>query len=221
MSLVTHIEALKCTQCGAGISSSAGDDKDRVCDYCGSVLRVSTPATDSKPREAGTNPGYLGPKHCPRCHHRTVSTDVGPVDLRACHHCGGVWIPRKGLKRLGSLSKRHQRRLNALNQRKTRRGAVHVKTRHGTLHCPRCAHTMEQRHYSRGANITLDVCVDHGAWFDEHELRVAYRHIARRLGLRSKGKRWDRPRKFKGDWEYGALFVLFKVLAEILEEIFD
>ncbi len=49
--------------------------------------------------------------------------------------------------------------------------------------CPHCARTMNRVNYGRSSGIVVDVCKEHGVWFDEEELEAALAWI-RSGGLR-------------------------------------
>ena len=81
---------------------------------------------------------------------------------------------------------------------------------------------MTEKIYTNGAAVAVDVCKKHGAWFDENELLVAHREIARRVGFRVHDRnKWDHDLRFKSTWEHGPLVTLLTILAAILEEILD
>ncbi len=220
------LEAVQCPQCGAGISQTAQNRAhERACEYCGSVIRA-----DSRTSNQREEHDYLCSKHCPRCHHKTVDTEVDDVHLRACHHCGGLWVPHAAFRRFSRLSKSSKRNLLRLNRSRVMRPSREALARHGVLRCPQCAKSMKQKMYTRGAYVTVDICRKHGAWFDENELAVAHRDLAKQMGLResnrgnrrrSRRSKWRGRSQFRGELEFGVLYLIFRVLAEIIDEVFD
>jgi Zn-finger nucleic acid-binding protein len=40
------------------------------------------------------------------------------------------------------------------------------------IKCPRCRGVMNRRQYATGARVVVDICREHGVWFDTAELRA-------------------------------------------------
>ncbi len=95
-------------------------------------------------------------------------------------------MPIVALRKFGRIPAGEYENLRQLNKSKVQRKPALAKARHGALKCPACTASMTQHVYGRGAvtAISVDICRKHGAWFDENELILAHKAVARRLGLR-------------------------------------
>jgi len=158
-----------CEHCGAPLDRSF--EKGTKCDFCGrmnaplqrevavpvqvvhNVVQVVGPVGQDAAREL----------RCPHCRKRLVQVVADAVELNGCGGCGGIWIDNdsarlvlsKPLEVFSDLARRAGE--NARN-----RG---VREAHPS--CPECTAVLD-RAVSRG--IELDVCPDHGTWFDAFEL---------------------------------------------------
>lgn len=111
--------------------------------------------------------------------------------LSDCKSCGGMWLGRETVERLiashaddslvlslapgvGATSAAH----GASTAHATRIGLEPVRYRK----CPECASIMNRVNYARISGIVIDVCRDHGTWFDAQEL-PALLNFVRRGGL--------------------------------------
>jgi Zn-finger nucleic acid-binding protein len=101
---------------------------------------------------------------CPHCQRAFVSVTVEGVVLHGCGACGGIWLDNAGSRAVlenpvgifENLSSRA-----AQNARSTR-------PRNPRPPCPQCACVLERRWFHEA--VQIDVCPDHGTWFDALEL---------------------------------------------------
>ncbi|MDR3672572.1 MAG: zf-TFIIB domain-containing protein [Holophaga sp.] len=169
-------KTLNCQSCGAAV----GED-DVKCPYCGSQL-----ATLACPRCFGMVGVHAS--HCPRCGaaiQRTQAsgtalacpgcraplqaTAVGGVSLDQCHACGGVWVGQHNFEQIAGDRAERGEVLGALPGQSPKvavqLGAVRYRP------CPQCGKLMNRTNYGHISGVVLDVCKDHGLWFDRDELR--------------------------------------------------
>lgn len=93
--------------------------------------------------------------HCPRCLVEHLRPPEGEHLGRACRACRGAWLPALAAQRLiadpfGPLA-----------------DLPRLPTGNHALRCPGCRAELERR---RVADIEIDVCPGHGAWFDHQEI---------------------------------------------------
>lgn len=167
---------LACPWCGAGVAPNA-----RQCAHCShELLLKSCPRCLSRV--------FHGHKHCPecgstldraaagelradapcpRCEQALHARLVGDLVIDECTACGGVFLDRTAVERV--ISDRRQARADALLGVL---GKPEVKPQAGRLYvkCPTCAKLMNRRQFALGAGIVVDVCRDHGTFFDAGEL---------------------------------------------------
>lgn len=163
-----------------------GED-DLQCPYCGSQL-----ATLACPKCFGMV--GIHASHCPRCgaaieraesarsalvcpgcQAALAATAVGGVSLDQCHACGGVWVGQKNFEQIAADRAGRGEVLGALPGEGPR-VAVHLEAVRYRP-CPQCGKFMNRTNYGRISGVVLDVCKDHGLWFDRDELRQVLQFI--------------------------------------------
>lgn len=112
-------------------------------------------------------------------------TTGGPLLIADCAACFGMWLGRETVERL-IASHADDAILLALAPGVGARSGARVKTVGMTevryRACPHCATIMNRVNYARISGIVLDVCKQHGTWFDAHELPSLLEFV-RRGGL--------------------------------------
>jgi Zn-finger nucleic acid-binding protein len=104
---------------------------------------------------------------CPRCRSALFSGQAAQISMEACGHCGGVWL-RKGhdervLKALPPEAMRIARAASMLGPAPRDTSPL--------VPCPVCARVMERRK-AAPSDVDIDVCAEHGSWFDHGELEL-------------------------------------------------
>ena len=192
---------VRCAGCGA----PAGDPAALVCSYCRTSLgKLACPSCHCR-----MAPGVA---FCPWCGTATVTpTDVastlrcpcgaaeltyraipvppgatgGPLLLADCAHCLGLWLGRETVERL-IASHADDTMLLALapgvGAHTASRATVTAGAKVRYRPCPDCGTIMNRVNYARISGIVLDVCKQHGTWFDAHELPALLAFV-RRGGL--------------------------------------
>jgi hypothetical protein len=148
----TDLETI-CPGCLARVS-----DRARYCHYCATPLAADVIAGEAS---------RLG---CPVCAGRKLYSRRLPdasATVQECRVCAGLWI---GLEAFHDL-------LNAEERRKERLTVTHrsaASARQPYRKCPDCLALMVRRNLGRGkSGVILDVCGEHGLWFDCDELSHA------------------------------------------------
>lgn len=187
----TQAAMLACPQCGGSVAAT-----NHRCEFCSVELMVKAcprcfarmfvgsrhcnQCGASVVRPAAANPdGTARKRLCPRCTSaHLVARLVGDVLLDECPECLGIFVDVAALDRI--LSERRQSRAEAVL------GALGALTAPGQgnppdstpsqppgpmyVRCPDCHNVMNRRNFARGARVIVDVCRDHGTWFDANEL---------------------------------------------------
>jgi Zn-finger nucleic acid-binding protein len=103
---------------------------------------------------------------CPRCEAPVVREEHADVRLEVCTRCAGMFVTHEilndVLERPGSLEE-----LRAVLPRSTTAWAEGGRM---YVQCPACEVLMNRRQYATGARVVIDVCKQHGLWFDAGEL---------------------------------------------------
>jgi Zn-finger nucleic acid-binding protein len=146
-----------CPQCFARIS-----DRAKFCHHCGTEIKPEAPA------------GQPTDLHCPVCGKlaRLSNRRIGPVATMECQRCAGFWLGANVLEDL--VAKAASGVLADDWQPSARRAGDELEPidKDGPRYrkCPVCAKLMHRRNYGRHSGVIIDVCREHGVWFDVEEL---------------------------------------------------
>jgi len=176
-----------CPQCMTRISDRAG-----FCHSCGLAILPQG------------EPGALSGRHCPTCgdaHElRVRSVEENVVSVLECGRCAGLWV---GHQIFEVLEKRANDSVAAwpelpkpekpLPRRNLEQdGETFYRT------CVQCGSLMHRTNYGRKSGVIIDVCRDHGIWFDRGELDEILAWVktggARRAEALAKEEARTRPR---------------------------
>ena len=158
-----------CQGCGAPISLRA--EGETVCGFCGAVNRpapreVEVPVPVQvvhnvvKVVKAGDGPREL---RCPHCKKRLVAAKVEDVELNGCTGCGGIWVDNGSAQAVVAKPRAIFEEL-AVRAAANARGRL---VRAERVACPACDASCDPTSVH---GIALDVCAEHGTWFDAAEL---------------------------------------------------
>jgi len=189
----------RCSACGAARPDGAADcpycgaaftlherDLDTVCPHC--LALVSDHArfchhcgTALAPEPA---PGAETEMVCPACQHgqRLSSRQVaaGQVAVLECGRCAGFWIGHEAFR--GLVEKARKESLPDGTTPETPQqlaakfglpaGAAAPESGHGSFYrpCPECRALMVRKNYGHTSGVIIDLCREHGLWFDADEL---------------------------------------------------
>ncbi|MFQ5654251.1 MAG: zf-TFIIB domain-containing protein [Planctomycetota bacterium] len=152
-----------CPECLARLGAGA-----RFCVECGVEIRpevIRTTTLESR---------------CPRCEEaKLLLRAVEGGSFTECSGCGGIWLEQETFERL--LDRRRDDPGLAAHFRS--RGAQQ-KERPATSHpvrylsCPSCSQRMHRKNFAGRSGIILDICADHGVWFDAFELEKILKFVA-------------------------------------------
>lgn len=198
---VLNASHVRCPGCGA----PAGDPHLTTCSYCHATLGTQacptchtrmapgvaycpwcgthaiTPVAEITAWRCPCGDGELATRLLPT----SAGASAGAVRLAECGACHGIWVSRETIDRLVA-SHADDTLLLALAPglaptqapRARSVGVEPVRYRR----CPTCDGVMNRVNYARISGIIVDVCRDHGTWFDVHEL-PALLDFVRRGGL--------------------------------------
>ncbi len=164
---------MSCQYCGAPIERST--ESSTTCGFCGRVndplprfVEVPVPVQIVNVVQTAPDTASVRELRCPRCRKRLVTAKVKDVDLHGCAGCGGIWIENASAR--GVLANPEP----IFGEMAKRAGdyATNRATHAGDRTCPQCPALLD-RVTSHG--IELDVCSDHGTWFDAYELGMLVR----------------------------------------------
>ena len=167
---------LNCYACGAAAASDSPK-----CEHCGARLAtVWCPScfgmmfTGSKfCPHCGTAAIEWEPKAsklpCPTCQKAMLSGKLGNFPLHECTKCFGLWVDNATLEHVWRNAEQHSlppSRPHLNTGMNPPGGLPRVKY----LPCARCRQLMNRKNFAQRSGIIVDVCAEHGTWFDANEL---------------------------------------------------
>ena len=182
---------VRCSSCGG----ARGPDQEPFCRYCGSSFtlheqdlnticpccftRISSKSkfchSCATPIIADQDEFEDTELKCPSCddsllHSRKMQDHS--FTLKECNQCAGIWISAKIFKLLEKKAQAqaasgiHQENIEQIsNSAKENSNPTKYYRK-----CPECEIMMHRKNYAKSSGIVVDVCSDHGIWFDIHEL---------------------------------------------------
>ena len=164
-------EALACPKCGGSLPLDAARNAVS-CPFCGETV-VPAPRVIERVVERivvktaeGVTPTD-GP-HCPRCAGPMRDVAVGKATMRGCTQCGGVWLARAEVERLG-----RERDDDLAKASWSAFGIPAMLAPRGNnralITCPECGVATRRSEIPNTVH-EIDVCAAHGTWFDRGEL---------------------------------------------------
>jgi Zn-finger nucleic acid-binding protein len=118
--------------------------------------------------------GKIVDMDCPRCAARLHVRKYAELDVDECDQCGGLFISPAMLDAIVASRDKPKGLQLALPKRVYRR-EIEVKY----VHCPQCRTVMNRKMFGRISGVIVDVCKDHGVWFDAGELNEVLEWVAR------------------------------------------
>ena len=108
--------------------------------------------------------------NCPGCEGELVARSAGGLTLQRCARCGGLWVDNEGSQLLHAGALPDAARALVLEVEKELAADSASGDRPGGARaCPMCAAAMSEVEVPL-AKIAVDVCAQHGTYFDRHEL---------------------------------------------------
>jgi len=220
----------RCSYCGADFTLFE-QDRDTLCPHC--FTRISRAA-----KFCHFCGGIVAPSAvslaasclpCPACpegvhlRHRKLPE----ISLLECIRCGGFWLSCGELEILAQKARTHPAESwEGLWPSGSRKAACEEAQPERVAYrkCPVCQKLMHRRRHEL-APVVLDVCREHGVWFDADELAAVVEALRRNLDslapVASIAKEGERPTRrkepvprFPGDyrpapWDEGSSWVVF------------
>ena len=160
-----------CENCGAQIDLS-GAAAVR-CGFCQAInapgpkeveVPVPVQVVNKVVQVMGSSP-EAAELRCPHCRRKLVTVRVADVDLNGCGSCGGIWVDNAGAQHVVA---KPQEVFAELAQRAAR-NAQHAGQRVTNPVCAVCPSQLDKVE-ATSWGIVLDICKEHGTWFDALEL---------------------------------------------------
>jgi Zn-finger nucleic acid-binding protein len=152
-----------------------------LCEFCGTRLKtVACPSCFGLMFVGNKFCGHCGAKavepelitnekagNCPRCKLNLGLLEIGEATFRECEKCGGLWANVQTFEMVCADNERQSTVLGFLGENKRLTGEP-VKISY--VPCPDCGQLMNRNNFARSSGIIIDLCKQHGVWFDAEEL---------------------------------------------------
>lgn len=168
--------ALNCPNCGGAVES------DRTqCEFCNSRLKTAAcPACLGLIFQGNKFCGHCGqpaspvevvadenPGDCPRCKRRLESLTIDAMRVRECTRCGGFWTTPTTFESICADKDRQSAVLGFISSHPA---DVRPQPPINYIPCPDCKQLMNRSNFARSSGVIIDLCKQHGVWFDADEL---------------------------------------------------
>ncbi len=175
---------VSCASCGAQVPHDArqcpyckGAVRRGVCPRCFHALRPGAKFCDecgAPIRPQVIRPPEATDVECPRCQGRLFHVQLEGHALDQCSSCGGLWIDAPTVERIMAEGPAAVATAYAPDTAvgDAAHGAMTTQEFRGRAYipCPVCGKIMTPRNWERASGVIVDVCKDHGVWFDAGEL---------------------------------------------------
>ncbi len=175
--MATQAGTLSCPSCGAPADAQA-----HVCDYCGTPLATTAcPSCFGMVFRGSEFCSHCGARvqlaqqtgegePCPRCGVPMVHKRLGDTQVSECSGCGGLWVDAQSFERICADSQR-QALVIAHELPPPMPPGAHKGDQRFYMHCPICNRMMNRTNFASYSGVVIDICTQHGIWFDRDELR--------------------------------------------------
>jgi len=176
--LCMDAETLNCPMCGAAAASNASS-----CEHCGARLAtVACPECFGMMFAGEKFCPHCGAKadrqlaeaqskaqQCPRCQAAMDPITLGGVHVCECPKCEGIWTDTESLREICADLEKQSAVLGVPGPLASAGVVIEKQIRY--VPCPVCNQLMNRINFAGFSGIIVDVCREHGTWFDRDELR--------------------------------------------------
>jgi Zn-finger nucleic acid-binding protein len=168
-------QTINCPMCGAATTSDHPQ-----CRYCGAKLAtVACPTCFAMM--------FIGSKHCarcgagmarqevaaagqkcPRCTIELHVVAIGESRVLECEKCFGLWLNTAIFETICADREQQSRVLQSAELTEGRFDSDEIAIRY--VPCPECSQLMNRANFARCSGVIIDLCRNHGIWFDRDEL---------------------------------------------------
>lgn len=127
----------------------------KFCTNCGAKATAAVVIED---KDAGD---------CPRCKRPLQLLEIDTVTIRECTQCGGFWSDTSTFEELCANSEKQSSVLGFIGS------DSHPHAHPSAISyvpCPDCKDLMNRSNFARSSGVIIDICKQHGVWFDADEL---------------------------------------------------
>jgi Zn-finger nucleic acid-binding protein len=97
-----------------------------------------------------------------------VSVTIGSATVLECERCLGLWLDVPSFEKICADREQQSAVLGIASHAPT--DAAHETSKVNYVPCPECSQLMNRLNFARCSGVIVDVCKQHGTWFDRDEL---------------------------------------------------
>jgi Zn-finger nucleic acid-binding protein len=173
-----ELHIFRCPSCGAPTNPEA-----QACEYCGSPFGLIPCPSCGTPNPVGSHSCakctatlkacvHVNPSEhaCPTCKTLMQRLGSGAQTLEHCPKCQGLWLEQAAFYGLCTDTGDQSRWTPILSKATPPAMATAAKDLVAYRHCPICRQLMNRFNFGRTSYVIVDMCREHGTWFDPGEL---------------------------------------------------
>jgi Zn-finger nucleic acid-binding protein len=107
------------------------------------------------------------PGKCPTCKANLNILKIEETSLLECERCDGIWSDVATFEKICTERESQSAVLGFIESR-PRTAAINTKVSY--VPCPKCSTLMSRSNFARSSGAIIDICKQHGVWFDAEEL---------------------------------------------------
>jgi len=107
-------------------------------------------------------------KRCPRCKTAMPLISIGESQMLECPDCLGLWLTSATFEKICSDREHQATVLGSATLAHENRETPEAKINY--IPCPECGQLMNRANFARCSGVIIDLCKQHGLWFDRDEL---------------------------------------------------
>ena len=108
------------------------------------------------------------PRNCPRCKSLLTAVTIGATKVLECEKCFGLWLDVASFEKVCADREQQSAMLGMASHAPT--NATGEKSKVNYVPCPECSQLMNRMNFARCSGVIVDICKQHGTWFDRDEL---------------------------------------------------
>jgi Zn-finger nucleic acid-binding protein len=171
-----QIESLNCPNCGAGVMSDAVRCifchtrlKTMACPECLGLMFQGSKHCPKCGAEAVAAQAVSEEKlgDCPRCKVRLSALQITDINLRECERCDGLWSDAVTFENICADRESHAA---VMQWSQAKHADTQQKIPIQYVPCPDCKQLMNRNNFAKSSGVIIDICKQHGVWFDADEL---------------------------------------------------
>jgi len=105
---------------------------------------------------------------CPRCRKQLAAAKIGATEMLECEDCLGVWLDVTSFEKI--CADREQQSAVLGFAAEVPKHEIRETNKINYVPCPECSQLMNRMNFARCSGVIVDICKQHGTWFDRDEL---------------------------------------------------